>query len=132
MPTQAKLAAIKEYVPTNGIPQAALIKMAKLGAVIEGWMKETHCTISAIQCWTSMEEYFGVVPCTVMSMMSENLLLARLRDRCGGRAGHARAGAGQSRHRARCWTGTTTTARIRTSACASTARICRSISSPMW
>ena len=27
-------------------------------------------TISAIQCWTSLEEYFGVVPCTVMSMMS--------------------------------------------------------------
>ncbi len=47
--------------------------MAKLGAVIDGWMKETDCTISAIQCWTSLEEYFGVVPCTIMSMMSENL-----------------------------------------------------------
>ena len=29
--------------------------------------------ISAVQCWTSMEEYFGVVPCTVMSMMSNEL-----------------------------------------------------------
>jgi len=27
-----------------------------------------------VQCWTSLEEYFGVVPCTVMSMMSENLM----------------------------------------------------------
>ena len=70
---QAKLAAIQAYVPTAGIPAEALMKMAKLGAVIDGWMKETYCTISAIQCWTAMEEFFGVVPCTVMSMMSENL-----------------------------------------------------------
>ena len=71
---QAKLAAIKKYVSTSGIPEAALMKMAKLGAVVEGWMKQTNCTISAVQCWTSMEEFFGVVPCTVMSMMSNELI----------------------------------------------------------
>jgi L-fucose isomerase-like protein len=71
---QAKLSAIKQYVTTVGIPEEALMKMAKLGAVIDGWMKQTACTISAVQCWTSMEEYFGVVPCTVMSMMSNNLI----------------------------------------------------------
>jgi L-fucose isomerase-like protein len=71
---QGKLAAIKGYVSTSGIPEAALLKMAKLGAVIETWMKQTNCTVSAVQCWTSMEEYFGVVPCTVMSMMSNNLI----------------------------------------------------------
>ena len=71
---QAKLAAIKSYVTTLGIPEAALLKMAKLGAVIDGWMKETAVTISAVQCWTSLEEYFGVVPCTIMSMMSNDLI----------------------------------------------------------
>jgi L-fucose isomerase-like protein len=71
---QAKLAEIKKYVTTSGIPDAALLKMAKLGAVIDGWMKQTHVTISAVQCWTSMEEFFGVVPCTIMSMMSNNLI----------------------------------------------------------
>ena len=71
---QAKLAAIKSYVTTAGIPDAALLKMAKLGAVIDGWMKQTHVTISAVQCWTSMEEFFGVVPCTIMSMMSNDLI----------------------------------------------------------
>jgi L-fucose isomerase-like protein len=69
---QAKLASIKKYVATQGIPDAALMKMAKLGAVIDKWMKETEVTISAIQCWTSLEEFFGVVPCTVMSMMSDD------------------------------------------------------------
>jgi L-fucose isomerase-like protein len=71
---QAKLAAIKKYVSTTGISDDALLKMAKLGAVVDGWMKQAHVTISAVQCWTSMEEFFGVVPCTIMSMMSNELI----------------------------------------------------------
>src|ERR1700689_59666 len=49
---QAKLASIKKYVTTSGIPDEALLKMAKLGAVVDAWMKQTNCTISAVQCWT--------------------------------------------------------------------------------
>lgn len=71
---QAKLAAIKKYVDAKDVPEAALIKMAKLGAVIDQWMAATEVEISAVQCWTSLEEHFGVVPCTVMSMMSNELL----------------------------------------------------------
>jgi L-fucose isomerase-like protein len=71
---QAKLGAIKSYVAVGGTPESALMKMAKLGAVIDEWMRQTDVTISAIQCWTAMEEYFGVVPCTIMSMMSESLI----------------------------------------------------------
>ncbi len=71
---QDKLGTIKKYVSTGQVPEAALLKMSKLGAVIDGWMKTSELTVSSVQCWTSMEEYFGVVPCTVMSMMSENLL----------------------------------------------------------
>jgi L-fucose isomerase-like protein len=67
---QHKLQSIRKYVSTQSIPDAALLKMSKLGAVIDGWMRDTEVAISAIQCWTSLEEYFGVVPCTVMSMMS--------------------------------------------------------------
>src|SRR5208337_3099419 len=66
--------------------------MAKLGAVVDGWMKQTHCTISAVQCWTSMEEYFGVVPCTIMSMMSNNLIPSACEvDVCGTISMHALA-----------------------------------------
>jgi L-fucose isomerase-like protein len=70
---QAKLAAIQAYVPTDGVPAKALMKMAKLGAVIDRWMADNDLDINAVQCWTSMEEYFGVVPCTVMSMASNSL-----------------------------------------------------------
>jgi L-fucose isomerase-like protein len=81
---QAKLEAIRKYVPSESVPCDALLKMAKLGAVIDEWMAQTEVTISAVQCWTSLEEYFGVVPCTVMSMMSENLMSSACEvDICG-------------------------------------------------
>jgi L-fucose isomerase-like protein len=65
-----KLEQMDAYVASEGIPASALTKMAKLGLVIDRWMKEVDVTVSAVQCWTAMEEYFGVVPCTLMSMMS--------------------------------------------------------------
>ena len=71
---QEKLATIKSYLPLNNTPEEALLKMSKLGVVIDGFMTTHELTISSVQCWTSMEEYFGVVPCTVMSMMSEQLI----------------------------------------------------------
>src|SRR4051794_8414931 len=71
---KSKLEDIKRYVSTLDVPAESLMKMAKLGAVIDGWMREQEVSISAVQCWTSLEENFGVVPCTVMSMMSENLM----------------------------------------------------------
>jgi len=71
---QAKLEALRDYVPVTGVPDAALLKMAKLGAVIDAWMQAGDLVVSAVQCWTSMEEYFGVVPCSVMSLMSNNLM----------------------------------------------------------
>ena len=71
---QDQIAAIRAYVPTDGVPEEALTKMAKLGVVIADWMGENDLQVSAVQCWTSMEEYFGVVPCTVMSIMSNGLM----------------------------------------------------------
>jgi L-fucose isomerase-like protein len=89
---QGKLADIKKYVTTSGVPDAALVKMAKLGFVIDDWMRATDLRISAVQCWTSMEEYFGVVPCTIMSMMSNNLFPAACEvDVCGTLSMHALA-----------------------------------------
>lgn len=71
---QAKLAEIRAYIPTGGVPAAALVKMAKFGVIMDEWIAESDLQATAIQCWTSMEEYFGVVPCTVMSMLSNSLL----------------------------------------------------------
>ncbi|HKS72342.1 MAG TPA: L-fucose/L-arabinose isomerase family protein [Terriglobales bacterium] len=80
----AKLKAIRGYVSTSGVPDAALLKMAKLSVVVDQWMKAADLQVSAVQCWTSLEENLGVVPCTVMSMMSDSLLSSACEvDVCG-------------------------------------------------
>lgn len=70
---QNKLREIRAYVNTSHVPEAALLKMAKFGVEVERWMNEANLQATAIQCWTAIEEFFGVVPCTIMSMMSNRL-----------------------------------------------------------
>jgi L-fucose isomerase-like protein len=69
-----KLNAIDKYIPTKSIPADKLLKMAKFGYVVDQWIKENELDGTAIQCWTSLEEFFGIVPCTLMSIMSESLV----------------------------------------------------------
>ena len=69
-----KLDAIKKYIPTESIPTDKLLRMAKFGYVVDQWVKDNKIDGTAIQCWTSLEEFFGIVPCTLMSMMSESLV----------------------------------------------------------
>ncbi len=71
---KAKYDQMLAYVPTGGVPPEALAKMAKFGAVVDAWASQLELKATAIQCWTAMEEYYGVVPCTLMSMMSNDLM----------------------------------------------------------
>lgn len=68
------LERIHAYVPVGGVPSPALVKMAKIGVVIDDWMATYDLTASAIQCWDSLQHNYGVNVCTLMSMMSEQLM----------------------------------------------------------
>ena len=73
-PVKEKLAEIRGYTRVEGTPAEALTRMAKLGVGIDRWMKDNELQATAIQCWTALEELYGVVPCMVMSMMSNALM----------------------------------------------------------
>jgi len=51
-----------------------LALMAKLAIVLDDWMDANSIDATAIQCWTSIQQNYGVNACTVMSMMSERLM----------------------------------------------------------
>jgi L-fucose isomerase-like protein len=70
---QENLDRIKKYLCTTNVPEKPLLKMAKFTLFMERWMEENRLVATAVQCWTAMEEFFGIVPCTVMSMMSNML-----------------------------------------------------------
>ncbi len=71
---RGKREQIEAYIPTKGIPSESIDRIAKFGVVVEEWMQENNLSASAIQCWTAIEEFYGVVPCTIMSMMSNQLM----------------------------------------------------------
>ncbi len=71
---KAKLQSILDYTRCTGTPEDALLRMAKLGTAIDRWMAANALDASTIQCWTALEEIYGIVPCTLMSMMSEGLM----------------------------------------------------------
>jgi L-fucose isomerase-like protein len=70
---KGKLSAIKAYADSGRVPAASLLKMAKFAVILDRFTEEHELDGTAVQCWTAMEEYFGVVPCTAMSMLSESL-----------------------------------------------------------
>ncbi len=69
-----KIAEIGGYANAMQVPGSALTRMAKLALVLLDWMDANSLDASAIQCWSSMQQNFGVNVCTVMSMMSERLM----------------------------------------------------------
>jgi L-fucose isomerase-like protein len=71
---QAKLAEIQKYTSIGKAPQSAILKMAKVAIVIEKWIADNQLVGSAIQCWSALQDELGIVPCTIMSMMSNGLL----------------------------------------------------------
>ncbi len=71
---RAKVKEIGAYAKTGAAPEKSLVRMAKLGIVISDWMKENDLDATAIQCWTSLQQNYGVNACALMSMMSEKLM----------------------------------------------------------
>ena len=65
---------IRSYADSQSAPAESLLKMAKFALVVDDWMQSLGLTATAIQCWSSMQKNYGVNTCTVMSMMSQNLL----------------------------------------------------------
>ena len=90
MPCQAKLAAINKYVDASSVPARSTDENGKTGSRRRSVDGRYRSYISAVQCWTSIEENLGVVPCTVMSMMSNELLSSACEvDICGVLGMHA-------------------------------------------
>lgn len=65
---------IAQYASTQLVPKPRLLAMAKLGVVLREWIDENAIDAIGFQCWTSIQENLGVNPCTVMSILSEEMI----------------------------------------------------------
>lgn len=69
-----KLDEIHAYAKHDSVPSPAIVRMAKLGLVIDDWMQANDLQATALQCWTSIQKNYGINACTLMSMMSNQLM----------------------------------------------------------
>ena len=69
-----KLEDIRGYADARAVPPHSLVRMARLGVVLSQWMQANDLHATALQCWTSIQQNYGVNPCTIMSMMSDRLM----------------------------------------------------------
>jgi len=65
---------IRGYADASRVPDEAILKMAKFALVVDEWMQSLGISATAIQCWSSLQKNYGVNVCTIMSMMSEQML----------------------------------------------------------
>ena len=68
---RSKIAKVKGYCDCGGITAEGFDRMARFAVAVDRWIKANNLQGTAIQCWTAIEEIYGIVPCGVMSMMSE-------------------------------------------------------------
>ncbi|MCS7180896.1 MAG: L-fucose/L-arabinose isomerase family protein [bacterium] len=64
----------KNYTKSEEVPLISLTKFAKLKIVIEDWINQNDIKGIGFQCWTSIEENLGIVPCAVLSYFSNSLV----------------------------------------------------------
>jgi L-fucose isomerase-like protein len=64
-------AAMDAQVDRSGVSDLDLSKMARLEVVLEDMVEEHGLDGLALQCWTSIQEDYGVSPCFVMSRLTD-------------------------------------------------------------
>ncbi len=69
-----KLVVLEGNADSSSIAKDKLLTMAKLFVVISEWIEQNDIDTSAIQCWTSLQKHLGVNVCSIMSVMSGELL----------------------------------------------------------
>jgi L-fucose isomerase-like protein len=69
-----RLESIYAYLPSDGVPSPSMLRMAKFGVALTHWTQDLEIQATALQCWNSIQKNYGVNVCTLMSMMSDQLM----------------------------------------------------------
>src|ERR1017187_2035651 len=69
-----RIELIRAYADSSAAPEESLLRMAKFALVTDEWMNDLGLQATAIQCWSSMQKNYHVNVCTIMSMMSEQMM----------------------------------------------------------
>lgn len=68
---QAIMRETREYADATAILDASMIRMAKFELFLRRWREEHAIDAFAVQCWTSIQQNYGISSCTVMSRFAD-------------------------------------------------------------
>jgi len=68
---QAVLDSLPAYADTSALAPSVLVRIAKLEAFIRRWATEQELDALAVQCWTSIQQNYGVCACTTLSRLGD-------------------------------------------------------------
>ncbi|NQU39715.1 MAG: L-fucose/L-arabinose isomerase family protein [Lentisphaerae bacterium] len=64
-------APMAAYATPGATPHEALDKMARMDVALRRWIEANGLDAVAIQCWTSIQQNFGICACAVMSRLTD-------------------------------------------------------------
>ncbi len=76
-----KAQEVAAYMPSDGMPEEALLSIARMALVFDRFIEEHDLDGVAVRCWTEMQQHkigglCGISPCACMSMLSDKLIPA--------------------------------------------------------
>ena len=67
---KAKHKSLAAYTRWDGVPKAAVDKLARLAVVLDQLADEFGMDAMAVRCWIEMQEQLGISPCVLLSEMN--------------------------------------------------------------
>ncbi len=68
---QEKLAKLRDYTDFSGVPEENAATLAKVGVVIDEYIRDYHLDAIALRCWNEMETYLRVSPCVLLGALND-------------------------------------------------------------
>ena len=73
---KAKREVLREYTSWEGVPDAALNNITRLGVVLDELIAENQMDGIAIRCWMELQQQLGISPCVLMGVLNNTGTIA--------------------------------------------------------
>ena len=72
----AKAERLKNYTNFSNVPHPKTLTLAKIGVVVDEYIREYHLDAIALRCWNELETYLRVCPCVLLSELNDRGIVA--------------------------------------------------------
>ena len=73
---KTKMAVLRDYTSWEGIPDAALENITRLGVVLDELIAENQMDAIAIRCWLELQQQLGISPCVLLGLLNNTGTIA--------------------------------------------------------